>query len=484
MGTKNKPSVKANLLTTFHAVGQGLFCSNHICFIKEKKVIPFSFIYDCGNRWNSRLLERRMRHFWNVHEYLANGERLIDLFVLSHFHEDHYKGLDYLLKERNGRIDVAIIPYLTWMEKLLILLEEYSEESLGNSETVEIVNEYLLTNEWIKKKANLLIYLGKRWNEEGKREEENEKEQEGKAKDVEPLEEIKLSEIWKSLLSSEEKVEENVYMVRGFWSAYISDSGRKLWEFLFFYPKLDRSIEGKIRKLKEEIKKLIKEKESVDRDVDRIIDNLDENLYKITVILKNEKGSKKVFLRFQLKGKEQKGKEFDIEFEKIKQKINENIPTGKRNETSIICYHSPTNMEEFGVTLQPVYDCYLNFTPVPEWRILFSRFPEVETIAQLYSGDVYAEQLLEIVEKLQSKGKYPFLTQVPHHGSYDSWKEKGKELVKVCKSSYWIITAGIKNTYGHPSPCVFKDISLQGKIPIWVDEQNHFQMRATIDFKV
>jgi phosphoribosyl 1,2-cyclic phosphodiesterase len=78
---------------TFHPVGQGLFYSGKInCDDKKEGNKEFNFVYDCGNIFSSQI-----NNF--VKSYIESNlsvSKHLDLFILSHYHWDHFNGLPVL----------------------------------------------------------------------------------------------------------------------------------------------------------------------------------------------------------------------------------------------------------------------------------------------------------------------------------------------------------------------------------------------------
>lgn len=99
----------------FHNVGQGLFYSGTI---KQHSRNKFDFIYDCGSENNNHL-----KCIINDYLYYLD-EKNIDMLVISHFHEDHVNGLEYLLK--NNKPTYVFLPYFTNIHRLYILAKNLS----------------------------------------------------------------------------------------------------------------------------------------------------------------------------------------------------------------------------------------------------------------------------------------------------------------------------------------------------------------------
>jgi hypothetical protein len=171
-----------------------------------------------------------------------------------------------------------------------------------------------------------------------------------------------------------------------------------------------------------------------------------------------------------------------ISLEKLKSLIKEaEIWSSQRNDASIICWHFPINNPKrvmsyiYPKQLSLSYGELKNNSIVWSWRCQENW---LDKIAQLYTGDIPFALLEEVMKDLTKKEF--LLLQVPHHGSGDRnyWDPK----ILALKSYYWIISAGIQNTYGHPSLEVIDSILKKGKLPIWVNETNNFQAQAIVEW--
>jgi len=93
-----------NFKSTFHGIGQGLFYS----LIVNEHVI----VYDCGSETNMPPRHNILNTYINgamINEYFKDGK--IDLFIISHFHNDHINGIKKL---HSKGIDIRefVMPYL------------------------------------------------------------------------------------------------------------------------------------------------------------------------------------------------------------------------------------------------------------------------------------------------------------------------------------------------------------------------------------
>ena len=93
------------MIRTFHAIGQGAFYTE---FFDD-----FTVVYDCGSNNDINLIKTEIRATFE------QGER-IDAIFISHLHEDHVNGLEFLLNYCNVRY--LFLPLLTEDEKIQLLI--------------------------------------------------------------------------------------------------------------------------------------------------------------------------------------------------------------------------------------------------------------------------------------------------------------------------------------------------------------------------
>lgn len=96
---------------TFYPVGQGAFYSE--IFFEDK----FTMIYDCGSYKNKEIIENKLAN--------SNLKKVINLVVISHFHEDHINGLEYLLS--NYQVERLLLPFLHNEEKIELFLHNSND---------------------------------------------------------------------------------------------------------------------------------------------------------------------------------------------------------------------------------------------------------------------------------------------------------------------------------------------------------------------
>lgn len=85
----------------FMPVGQG-------AFYIEKFSDDFTVVYDCGSYKSTSIVEK------NIKNSIINTK--IDLLVISHYHEDHINGLEYIFK--NFDVKRMLMPYMDLLEKV------------------------------------------------------------------------------------------------------------------------------------------------------------------------------------------------------------------------------------------------------------------------------------------------------------------------------------------------------------------------------
>ena len=101
------------MIRIFHAIGQGAFYTE---FFKD-----FIAVYDCGSDNNIDLIRSR------INATFKQGTK-IDAIFISHFHEDHVNGLEYLLNY--CKVDRLFLPLLTEDKKIQLLIHNslYGED--------------------------------------------------------------------------------------------------------------------------------------------------------------------------------------------------------------------------------------------------------------------------------------------------------------------------------------------------------------------
>lgn len=110
----------------FHSVGQGLFYSGLLTDVDGGRKGLYSFVYDCGASSSKHYLRREIDDFKPLLQRSRHGRRrVLDLLVISHMHDDHVNGLEYLLE--GLEVDTVIMPYADQTIRLLARAESSDE---------------------------------------------------------------------------------------------------------------------------------------------------------------------------------------------------------------------------------------------------------------------------------------------------------------------------------------------------------------------
>lgn len=128
----------------FHPIGHGAFYTER--FYENNFDKPsFTVVYDCGSKTPSILQ--------NEIDITFRNYDVIDLFFVSHFHNDHICGVEYLLKSKQCTIKRFVIPVITediFIEAYLYnYIETGSDHSFANEFLTQCYNgennDYLVT---------------------------------------------------------------------------------------------------------------------------------------------------------------------------------------------------------------------------------------------------------------------------------------------------------------------------------------------------
>ena len=125
------------MIRTFHSVGQGAFYSEVFHNGKDSTIV-----YDCGTSSDLNILINEIRNTFQ-------RNHIIDALFISHFHNDHVNGLDFLLDYCN--VKRIFLPLLTNEDKIYSLIDNYYNGNDGD-------NKILLdTREFVRERAHLIF---------------------------------------------------------------------------------------------------------------------------------------------------------------------------------------------------------------------------------------------------------------------------------------------------------------------------------------
>ncbi len=118
------------LTRIIHPVGQGAFYTEELCSNGKY----FNAVYDCGSVTDNNILEKRIDCYLdNLKKQQDKEEKpVIDIVFISHFHNDHTNGIDYLLK--NANVQLLVLPQLNSGQILESFI--YNYHSTGNIDSV------------------------------------------------------------------------------------------------------------------------------------------------------------------------------------------------------------------------------------------------------------------------------------------------------------------------------------------------------------
>ena len=137
-----------------YSVGDGLCYEGQI---KNQFNSKYHFVLDCGNKtptcrtkWNGKLSQTECdNRLDEITDEIALNESHINLFILTHFHYDHYSGYKKLFKKT--KIDTIIMPYLYPEERLcLIVNNENDDDTFLANPYSEILNQARENNDNVK----------------------------------------------------------------------------------------------------------------------------------------------------------------------------------------------------------------------------------------------------------------------------------------------------------------------------------------------
>lgn len=135
----------------FHNVGQGLFYSGLLNKKDSKSQDIFSFVYDCGTDSAPFYLKQEIQSFKLLLRSTGiPNEKRLDMLIISHLHDDHVNGLEYLLDD--VKVDTVVMPYIDDGLKSLPLIE-----CASNSDFLRTF--YLNPVEWLASRGVRRILL-------------------------------------------------------------------------------------------------------------------------------------------------------------------------------------------------------------------------------------------------------------------------------------------------------------------------------------
>lgn len=157
-------------------------------------------------------------------------------------------------------------------------------------------------------------------------------------------------------------------------------------------------------------------------------------------------------------------------YETILRSLGENKSL-RLNNGSLVVYNAPLFPKYSMIKIE----CFRDLLCIP-WH-LFSNYsqhlPQLcfsNQSGHFLTGDVNLKfKYKELLEHFNNELKNICISTVPHHGSENNWNN---QILSVTNCPFWIINAGIDNSYGHPSVDVLKNLIDGGRYAMWVNEKN------------
>lgn len=404
---------------TLHPVGQGAFYTEQ--FLKTdnnfNKSVLCNLVFDCGSQ-DSNVLERTINYMF------PKNKAQIDLLFLSHFHDDHVNGMEYL-GQRVEKINCVAMPLLKPSQKVMAFLS-----CNINLFDIQSFKRTYKINKVIFIERVETSFLG--FDPSSRNQRPNLNNTNSQAGGVINIEDLRDSEIVSSGTSlgldripKRKKTPE--------------------WTFIPFnicedseYTEFKTYLESKDSDLAEKLKKLIEDRnipKSSDIPTKEFLSDWDE----IKTRLKN------IYDRYI--------KEESEEFSKF-------------NDSSMIVYSGPINNNIKSRTGGWSIKSIMNRGIIN--KITRKQEKVDKRVAALYTGDINFNKIISSSEvydyfckKLNDYVENLGLIQVPHHGSKHNFTTG--LAATFPKAHFYFYSFGLENSYGHPFPGVRMWLQCDGK---------------------
>ena len=416
----------------FHPVGQGAFYSEHFCDESNKRLV--NVVYDCGTSTEKRYIEEE------IEKGFKEGE-IVDAVFISHLHDDHINGIPYLIRHCDVKkifFPLLETPGKNFLVKLKAIVEDADEFSVKFIDSpqkavadIESESQYSHNIELIGVRAN--------------------KDNESLKRDLNPVDEFEegIDGICHHTLSSGMNVAKKIHPELGSLIGF----GEPYWIYIpynfEFSSRIDELLTGLERNelSRDQLIELGKDPERYNAEI-KLIKSIysglsnDFNSHSMTVF----SGGK------------------NLNIHRIE------VETGANNCMSrrVFCEKKePKEKKESKLRAQN------------DERQKNSSSGQAPS-ACLYTGD-YKLNNIGVVEKLKKVYSQYWedllLMQVPHHGSR---KNYCGELVEP--GVIYVVSAGFKNRYKHPSDYVINDISANRGHPVVITEHKNSRISVDIFF--
>lgn len=407
----------------FHPVGQGAFYSEHFCDESNKRLV--NVVYDCGTSTGKRYIEEE------IEEGFKEGE-IIDAVFISHLHDDHINGIPYLIRRCNVKkifFPLLETPGKKFLVKLKAIVERAGEFSV---EFIDSPQKAIAAIESESKYSHNIELIGVRAN----------KDNELLKRDFDTVDEFDkgIDGVCHHTLSSGMNIAKKIHPELG----PLIGPGKPYWIYIPYNFEFSSRIDELLKGL---------ERNALSRD--QLIElGKDPEKYKIQIELITSiyKGLSKDFNSHSMtvfSGGE------NLNIHRI------GVETGDNNCMRVF-YEKEEKEEKEKESNQK--DSITDQVPS----------------ACLYTGD-YKLDDSNVVKELKKVYSYYWkdllLMQVPHHGSRKNYCGK-----LVVPGVIYVVSAGFKNRYNHPSDYVINDISANRGHPVVITEHKNSRISVDISF--
>lgn len=252
----------------------------------------YHFVIDCGSTTTKKKKTKQlttakecMQRLEDITKEIADNGKKVDLFVLSHFHRDHYNGYEKLFDKTE--IGTIIMPYLYPMERLYIIMNSdmNDEEALFYADPYKVLLEAARKN---NPEVKLVLFRG---NREGDEEQSSEY-----GKEDSLAGDNFINDLW----GEEFEDSGNIYSIEGLDArstkiVKATSSGVRIlnrtWMFKFFNAEVDKTLIDVLKKNLGEIDaetlrdKISKEKSKVKGEYEKISAGLHKDLNNTSIVV-------------------------------------------------------------------------------------------------------------------------------------------------------------------------------------------------------
>jgi len=404
----------------FHNVGQGLFYTGRLRY----GMTSFNFVYDCGSTRTSLVKDAIDREF--------KSKERVDLLIVSHLHKDHTNGIPPLFKRT--RVDTVILPYLSPLERLIVALATPRASGEYYNFLADPVTYSLEHN--VKKVILVREHEPDRH--------ENWMPPFERPSDLPPdgrfrlIDELPPDEELNSHIKSMEEelssfIDEGYVKVKNHSGILkVSLSNMPIWVFRLFNYKVSPQILAQFESC-----------------VKKTLSGIDSRKIKNAIVSPSQR--------------------------RVLKSCYDQLAGGSRylNNTSLLVVHRPAFRPRI---IDSWCDCawcpfccplYFKYYPCcPPFRRCII---EPSDFVQFLTGDIDLNCKFNEISQHFGLGtivRETIAMLIPHHGSRNNWNNA---LCNTITSNFWVVSAGIRNKYGHPSRQVLWDVCTNCQDPcvVW-----------------